>query len=198
MLSVQVHQSTLNNIVSSLDLGGREVGLRDLFAEVASKLQWKDYQVPEDLRDDVTIQLATHDPVHIECKEDRIHVTLRIAKLAAGDSHRWSNFQVCGMYLPDIEGIRIGLERDSYIRLKGHRRRLSTGDQVVLRGIFAKVLAQHPEIDLLAGVLLNDKRLHDLRVSQCVICDGWIGIAVGAGNPVKMHIADGPHQSPRR
>jgi hypothetical protein len=190
LLSIQVHQSMLNNVVSSLDLGGREVGLRELFAEVAGKLQRQDYQVPEDIRDDVTIQLAASDPIHFECKEDRIHITLRIAKLAAGDDHKWHNFEVRGIYMPRIKGIRVGLERDSYIRLRGYRRRLSTGDQVVLRGIFAKVLAQHPDIDLLAGVLINDSRLHDLRVSQFILCDGWIGIAVGPGQPVRVRIAD--------
>lgn len=195
LLSIQVHQSMLNNVVSSLDLGGREVGLRDLFAEVARKLKRNNYQIPDDVPDDVTIQLAATDPIHFECKDDRIHITLRIAKLAAGDNHTWHNFEVRGMYLPCIDGIRVGIERDSYIRLKGYRRRLSTGDQVVLRGIFAKVLAPHPDIDLLAGVLINDQRLHDLRVSQFVVCDGWIGIAVGSGSPIRMHIADDPQQA---
>jgi hypothetical protein len=193
-LSIQVHQSVLNNVVASLDLGGREVGLRDLFREVAAKLDRKDFQVPEDVPDDVTIQLAAQDPVRFECEDDRIHLTLRITKLAGPDGHCWTNFEVRGIYVPDVQGVRVGLQRDSYIRLKGNRRRLPMRDQVALRGIFARVLAQHPDVDLLAHVLANDKRLNDLRVSQFVIRDGWIGIAIGAGHAVKMRIADDPHQ----
>ncbi len=198
LLSIQVHESALNNVVASLRLGGREVGLRELFTEVASKLQRKDFQVPEDVPDRVTIRFTDQDPIRFEFRDQCIYLTIRIAKLSSGDGRTWRNFEVCGMYVPDVQGIRVGLRRDSYIRLKGSRRRLSTLDTAALRTIFTKVLAKHPEVDLLANVLVRDQRLHDLRISQFVICDGWIGIAVGAGDPVKMHIADDPQPSMTR
>ncbi len=188
LLSIQVHESLLNNTVSCLNLGGREVRLRDLFQEVATKLQRKNFQVPEEVPEDVTILLAEKDPITFRCVDDRIHVRLRITKLSSGDGHVWRNFEARGIYGPNVDALRVGLQRDSYVRLKG--RRLSTGDQIVLRGIFAKVLAQNPDIDLLGNVLVRDERLHDLRVSQFVIRDGWIGLAVGVGDPVKAHIAD--------
>ena len=185
-----MHESVLNNVVASLNLGGREVGLCDLFVEVATKLQREGFQVPEDVPDDVTIQLADQDPIRFECRDDRINLTLRIATLTRGNGRTWRDFEVCGTYLPKIQGIHVGLERDAnpdspdyYIRLKGSRRKLSTLDTIALRTIFTSVLTRHPDIDLLGNVLANDERLHDLRVCQFVIRDGWIGIAVGARGP---------------
>ena len=66
------------------------------------------------------------------------------------------------------------------------------GDQVALRGVFSKVLAQRPHFDLLGNVLVRDNRLHDLRVTQFVVRDGWIGVSIGAGEPAKTRVADAP------
>ncbi|MFO7904767.1 MAG: hypothetical protein ACQESR_30615 [Planctomycetota bacterium] len=192
LLGIQVHESVLNNTVSSLNLGGREVNLRDLFADVAKKLQRDDYEIPADVPENVTIELAAENPVAFRFNNGRIHIILRIMKLLGSEGHCWKRFEVRGIYVPHVEGIRIGVRRDSYVRLKGDRHHLSIRDQVALRGIFARVLPQHPDIDLLANVLAKDQRLHDLRLNQFVIRDGWIGIALGAGSPVKMHIADDP------
>ncbi len=191
LLSVQIHESMFNNTVGCLDLGGREVALRELFLEVATKLQIQNYQVPDDVPEDVTIELAAQDPISFRCADDRIHLTLRIKKIAAGNGRVWRDFEVCGIYGPVVEGMRVAVARDSYIRLKGRNgRKLSSGDQVALRGIFAKVLAQQPDFDLLGNVLARDSRLRDLHVHQFVIRDGWVALAVGAGNPVKVHFAD--------
>ena len=191
LLSFQVHESVLNNTVACLDLGGREIALRDMFREVATKMQLKDYQIPEDVPEDVTIELAANDPISFRCDDDHIRLTLRIKKIAAGNRRPWRNFEVCGIYGPNVQGLHVGLQRDSYIRLKG---RLSTGDQVALRGIFAKVLSQNPDFDLLGNVLVRDSRLHDLRVNQFVVRDGWIGLAIGEGISARAHLADDPQR----
>ncbi|MFW6170520.1 MAG: hypothetical protein ACODAD_08520 [Planctomycetota bacterium] len=192
LLSIQVHESMLNNTVSSLNLGGRQVGLRDLFADVAGKLQRDDYQIPDDVPGNVKIELAPENPVAFQFKNNRIHVILRIRKLLGSEGHSWNRFEVRGIYVPDVEGIRIGVQRESYVRLKGDRHHLSMRDQVALRGIFARVLPEHPDIDLLANILAKDQRLHDLRLNQLVIRNGWFAIALGSGTPVKMNVADDP------
>lgn len=196
LLGIQVHESMLNNTISSLNLGGREAKLRDLFAEVAHKLQRDEYQIPADVPQDVTLELAANNPISLRFRDGRIHVTIRIVKLVGGEGHRWNNFQVRGIYMPDLEGIHVGVQRESYVRLKGDRYRLPMRDQVALRGIFARVLPQHPDVDLLANVVAEDQRLHDLRVNRFAIHDGWIAVALDAGKPVKMHIAD--DTQPRR
>ncbi len=149
-LSIQVHESMLNNVIASLQLGGREMRLREMFLEAAHKLHRTQYQVPDDVPEDVTIQLAQHDPIRFECTDNRLHIVLRIRKLATDEGTQWDDFQVRGMYLPLVEGIHIGLQRDGYVHLKGERGRLPLRDQVALRTIFTKVLATKPDFDLLS------------------------------------------------
>ena len=190
LLSVQIHESALNNIVSSLQLNGHETDLPSLFREIAHRFRRTNYQVPEDVPTDVTLKLADRDPISLSCADNRIHVTLRIARLEGGDHNVWRDFEVRASYAPDVQGLHVRLVRDGYVRLKG--RRLSMGDQVALRGIFSKVLAQHPQVDLLGNVLIRDNRLHDLRVTQFVVRDGWIGLSIGPGDPVKTRVANVP------
>ena len=191
LLSVQIHESMLNNTVYCLHLNGRESDLPTLFRDIAARFHRDDYQVPADVPQDVTITLADRDPITFTCSDDRIHLTLRIAKLASQDEFVWRNFEVRASYAPNVDGLHLYLLRDGYIRLKAMKGRgLSFRDQIALRGIFSKVLAEQPDIDLLGNILVRDKRLHDLRIIQFVLRDGWIGLAIGNGQPVKFHIAD--------
>ena len=195
LLSVQMHETALNNVMSSLQLGGQDTDLPTLIREIARQFRHDNYQVPADIPTDVTIRLADRDPIRFTCCDDRIELTLRIARLDAGEPNVWRDIEVRALYLPQVEGLHVRLVRDGYIRLKG--RRLAMRDQVALRGIFSKVLAQHPQVDLLGNVLVRDPRLHDLRVTQFVLRDGWIGLSIGTGEPVKARVADAAN-GPRR
>lgn len=188
LLSLQIHETALNNVMASLQLGGKETDLPTLFQEIARRFRRDDAKVPEDIPTDVKIQLADQDAIRFSFADDRIHLTLRIKRLDAGEPNVWRDIEVRATYMPDLTGLHVGMVRDGHIRLKG--RRLAMRDQVALRGIFSRVLAQHPDIDLLGNVLVRDRRLHDLRVSQCVLREGWLGLSVGAGEPVKVRMAD--------
>ncbi|MHB8969539.1 MAG: hypothetical protein ACYC3X_00460 [Pirellulaceae bacterium] len=195
LLSLQIHETALNNVMASLQLAGQETDLPSLFREIARQFRRDNYEVPEDLPTDVTIRLADQDPIRFSCSDDRIHLTLRIAKLDAGEPNVWRDFEVRTSYLPELEGLHVRLVRDDIIRLKGRQgRRLAMRDQVALRGIFCKVLSQHPDVDLLGNILIRDRRLHDLHVTQLVLRDGWIGLSIGllnaTGDPNKPRVAD--------
>lgn len=197
LISVQIHQSALNNVVSSLQLNARETDLPSLFRAVAERFRRSNYQVPEEVPTDVMLRLAEHDPIMLCCADDRLHVTLRIARLEGGDHNVFRDFEVRASYRVDVQGSRVQLERDGYVRVKGQRRRLSVGDDVVLRGVFSKVLAQYPQFDLLGNILTRNDRLQDLRVTQFVMRDGWIGVSLGTGAPPPERLAGAPAQGTR-
>ena len=63
------------------------------------------------------------------------------------------------------------------IQLSG--RRLNAKGQIVVRGIFNRMFPKDREFDLIGEKWSSDARLADLRVSQFLVQDGWIGMAVG-------------------
>lgn len=176
VLSVQVHQSTMNNVIEQLQLDGRTVELRELYRRLAGRLA-KDDDLISDLPEGVTILFDKEDAVSIRCDDERVTLTLRIAKLSAGRGNDWHNFEVRAHFIPQSSGLEAKLVRDSYIELEGQRLRLR--DQVALRGIFSKVYSQKRPLPIINATLAKDSRFQDLRVTQLVIDDGWIGLALG-------------------
>ena len=62
-LSIQVHQSAINNTLEKLDLDGRSFALPELFAWMAEKLHRPSLAQQEDLPDDVRLTFARNDAV---------------------------------------------------------------------------------------------------------------------------------------
>ena len=56
--------------------------------------------------------------------------------------------------------------------------------EVKLRAIFAKVMPRDRKLDLVPALVAENPHLADLCLTQCVIDDGWIGIALGPDRTV--------------
>jgi hypothetical protein len=177
LLSVQVHESALNNTIEQLGLAEKRSELRALYRELADSFRQPDLEIPEEIPDDVIIQFAAQDPVRLRCDDGRVTITLRIRELKNGRRRRWHNFAVRAYYVPDATQMDANLVRDGYIELAGQR--LNTFDQIALRGIFTSVLSRNRPFNLINERLSQDADLRDLQVTQFVINDGWVGVALG-------------------
>ena len=186
LLSVQVHDSALNNVLEQLKLHGRKVDLIDLFKEVTARFNQEVVPVPEDLPEDVMVTFADTDPVQVDCIDGRLRLTIRLKELSHGKS-KWTNFTVRGYYVPTSDQLDANLARDGVIELIGGKLRF--GDQVALRGIFSRVLSRNRKLSLVNKQLAESPELRDLQVTQFVLHDGWIGVALGPKLPERQAIA---------
>jgi hypothetical protein len=180
LLSVQIHESMLNNALQKLELSGRRVELRALFKEITDRFNREPVAVPEDLPEEVYVTFADEDPVRLDCQDGRVRLTIRLKELASGKS-KWHNFAVRGYYAPHPDQRDANLMREGVIELIGERLRF--GDQVALRGIFSRVLSRNRKLNLVNKQIAQAKELTDQQVTQFVIHDGWIGIAIGPQTP---------------
>jgi hypothetical protein len=184
ILSVQIHESGLNNVLEKLHLASRRVELRDLYKEMSGRfLNNEKVQIPEDLPEDVYITFADEDPVRLDCQDGRVRLTIRLRELAQGTRNRWTNFTVRGYYGPAADQLDANLEREGIIELIGDKGNIGIGDQIALRGIFARVLSRNRKIHVINKQIAEAKELRDQQVTQFVIHDGWIGVAVGPKAP---------------
>ena len=103
-------------------------------------------------------------------------MTLSVAKLTKSP-RKWKDFQVRAYYKPEVNGRSAELVRDGVVQLMGAR--LSTGAQIALRGVFSRAFSKQKPWVLTPQRLANDPRLADLGITQFVIDDGWLGIALG-------------------
>ncbi len=196
LISAQIHESVFNNLLDQLDLDGRRVLLDDLYHELSARAGHPDVEIPEDMPENITIEFAQHDAIHVRCDDGKLQLSIRVAELSQGRGGKWRNFEVRGYYYPETAGLDARLVRDGYVELVGER--LGFRDQIALRGIFTKVLSKRTALRLVPDSIISDSRFRDLGINQFVIEDGWIGVAISEGNrSTQPHVASGtpPHIS---
>jgi hypothetical protein len=139
--------------------------------------------VPEDLPENVYVTFADDDPVRVDCQDGRVRLTISLKELTQeGTNNRWRDFTVRGYYAPVADQLDANLEREGIIELIG-REHLAIGDRVALSAIFGKVLSRNRKLNLVNKQIARAPELHDQQVTQFVIHDGWIGVALGPKSP---------------
>jgi hypothetical protein len=179
LLSVQVHESLLNNFLERLELADRKLTLPELYAEVATRLG-RDPTVPEDISRTARIHFARRDPVAVSFEQGRVHVTLSLREVA--DRRRsFHDFKVHAYYRPEADGLRARLLRDGVIEIDG--RALPTGDYMILQAVFVSLFSDSRPFSLVNDERTRDPRLAGLMISQIVLDEGWLGLALGPVHP---------------
>lgn len=181
LLSVQLHESTLNNIIGQLQLAGRKLTLPQLVAELAEAARRPDIELPDDVPDDIEVEFAAVDPIRVRFADDHVRLSLRIASLRAG-RRVCRDFEVHTRYAPVAIGREVWLARgeDDYVELRGER--LNFRDRGLLRGIFNTMLARERKLPLFGPTFAQHPKLADVGVTQLVLHDGWLGLALGPWN----------------
>ena len=179
--SIQVHESVLNNVADQLMLNGQTFTLPELHRMVAEKLGLQIAE-PADLPVDAQVTFADKDAVTIRCDDGKIWVTLSVAELTQGRS-TFRNFKATAVYHLISHGLHTELERDGVVQLQG--KRLNFREQIALRGVTAKLFSQNRKPQVIASDRAKDPRLAGLSVSQLVVLDGWIGLAIAPTRVVR-------------
>jgi hypothetical protein len=175
LMSLQVHESALNNALEKLQLEGRTFTLPELFAHFRQKLNRSDNaDVDGELPEDIVVTFASTDAVRVHCHDGRVQVRIALEELREG-KHRWHDFAVVTHYRPDSSTLDIHFVRDGTIFLEGES--LRGKPQITLRTIFSKVLSAQRGWGLLSPEVTADPRLGDVTISQFTVDQGWIGLA---------------------
>ncbi|MEM8732643.1 MAG: hypothetical protein AAGG44_00370 [Planctomycetota bacterium] len=174
LMSMQLHESSINNALSQLGLSGRTWNVADLYQHLGTILQQEAWTLPEDVPDDIQIRFADTRPATVEMRDGKLRLTLRIALLRQESSRlNIERFLVHSNYIPVASGLDAQLVRDGVVEIVSPRNRLA------LRLIFAKVFVSRPRIALISERWQEDERSENLAVSQLEINEGWLAVALG-------------------
>ena len=192
LMSMQIHESALNNVVDQLGWSGRRVPLTEIYQELGNLFAAPTIQPPDDLPDDVVVRFADRNPIRFLFQDGRVTVTLGLAELLQG-RNRWRNFVVRVHYQPALDDPDVDLVRDQFVELIG---RLSLRDQIALRGVFSRVFNRERPFDLISRRLADEPQMAGLEVSQMDIEDGWFALAIGpSGTRTAMEARDRRHRT---
>lgn len=179
LLSMQVHQSAINNTIEQIGLSGRLWTIPELYERLGEAFQGAKWKLPAELDGDVNetrIRFADSRPATVELVDGKLRLTLRIAEFIQGDRFHIERFIVTSSYVPAAEGMSAELIRDGVVEI------VSNHDRLKLRVIFAKIFVSNPQIPLISESWANDPLSEGLAVSQVEIRDGWLSVAVSPEN----------------
>ncbi|MCR4414723.1 MAG: hypothetical protein NUV77_20090, partial [Thermoguttaceae bacterium] len=176
LASVQVHESALTNVVGRMQIDGGTFTLSELRRRIAERFNRPESNPQDADEEDLTLTFAPRNAARVRCVDGKVVLTVAIAKLVR-EGQVYEDFQVRAVYTPQARGLVAELVRDDVIHLSGPR--LNTRSQIALRGIFSKAFSKHKPWQLLPDRITQDSRMAGLAVTQLVVEDGWLGIAVG-------------------
>jgi hypothetical protein len=182
LLSVQVHQSVLNNTLETALPAGESVSIKTLIDELRAR-----FAVPEpvaladdddvELSADTIIHFAPTRPITVEIEDDSVWITLRIMRLYSPGSVDLRRFVVRAVYKCEVDGMSASLVRDGHLRISGPG--MSMRDRLPARAIFNKVFSTRRALPLVPPALGQHPAMSGLVISQLELRDGWIGLAIG-------------------
>lgn len=185
LVSVQIHESAINNLLAGLELDGETLSIPELRQRIAERLGRPEIAQRTSESDDVVVGFADREAMTVHCRDGEVHVVLAI-KVLVKPPRRWTDFRLRARYKPQTRGLNAELVREGVVELSGPR--LSTRSQIPLRSVASKIFSPDQPLRLTPEEMQDDARFSQVSITQFVIADGWLGMACGAatGSPIAM------------
>jgi len=180
LMSVQVHQSVLNNTLETILPSGEPQTISELIEKIKQLFMVKEgFSLGDDdqLAAETSIQFASTRPITIEIEDDILWITLRVMRLKQNGGIDLRRFIVRAGYKPQVDGLSAKLVREGHLRINGPD--MSMRDRLPVRAIFNKVFSTRRTLPLVPEQWLVHPALEGLAVTQAELRDGWIAIAIG-------------------
>jgi hypothetical protein len=189
LMSMQIHQSAINNALGQLGLSDRTWTLPELCEMLADAFDQSPWSLPEEVPAGITVRFAPTRPITVELVDGKLELTLRIAELHHPDRKlHFHRFVIKARYQPIASGMQASLIRDGSVSVDGPR--LGFSEKVPLRGIFGTVFAAHSSLNLVHRQWQDDPRAAGMAVSQVEVRDGWLSLAISdATSPNAARVA---------
>jgi hypothetical protein len=175
LASLQLHESALTNAAVSLELDGGRFTAVELQHLLRQKFPRAAQANPTEARHDTVFEFAYRDAVQFRIGAGRLELMLKLASFEH-DGRRTRDFIVHAFYVPVVEGLTAELVRDGPLGIEG---RLSAGERARLHNVFNTVLSAERRLPLVQLESDTAQRLEGLMITQMVLEDGWIGLAIG-------------------
>ncbi|MFM7564154.1 MAG: hypothetical protein ACKO81_14120 [Planctomycetota bacterium] len=174
LLSMQIHETALNNLLNRIELNGNEYTAAELTAHLANVFGWQSTDTAQSR--DATFEFAPFDPIRVTFAHGSAAVQLNLKRLRIGNGKTWKNLTATCNFIPQAEGGKILFVQDgSGVELTGHR--LNLRDQVAVRAIFTALFKDQYELPILPKNIAQ-KLGPSATITQLELNDGWIGLSV--------------------
>ena len=183
LASVQIHESALTNAAVGLALDGGRYTAAELQTVLRAKFPRMASANPPQAGDDSVFEFAYRDAVRFRIEDGHLELMLSLANFEH-EGRATRDFIVHAFYAPVADGLSAELVRIGALGIEG---RLSSTERARLHNAFKRVLSEDRRLPIgrLQGAG-DDPRLAGLMITQMVLEDGWIGVAIGPGGASRV------------
>ena len=174
MLSLQLHESSVNNALDRLGIAGKRFTLEELIQLVCSQVGVEP-RIPEELPEGVSVAFAKSQPLRVECRDGLVHVHVALDAIESG-RRDWYDLVAHVAYRPVCSGQQVFLEREGPVQLGGPGREGRM--ELALRTIFGKIFPKDRPIAVLPDQIAKNEKLADVQAVQAASSDGWLAITL--------------------
>ena len=185
-MSLQVHQSAMNNTLEQLLPTGKSKTFEEFYHETLMLFGQEVQPLPEDIPADAMIEFAATRPITVEMKNGKLMLTLRVVSLSQAGRNKLRRFIVRAGYRPEIDGLSAKLVRDGHLSISGPG--MSMRQRFPIRALFNKVLSETRSIPLTLPRLIEHPATQDLAISQLEIRDGWLALAISPASEKRVAV----------
>jgi hypothetical protein len=182
LASVQVHESALNNAAVSLGLDGMRRTAPELQAHLRERFPGLAAENRPEARHDTVFEFAYRDAVQFRIDDGRLELLIGLSCLEL-QGRQMHNVIVHAFYAPVVDGLDAQLMRDGPLGIEG---RLSSADRARLHNVFNTVLSEERRLPIVQLGESASAKLNGLAITQLVLEDGWIGMAIGPATPERV------------
>ena len=175
LASMQLHETAVTNMAVTLGLDGQRLTGAELQQKMREQFPKLGLKESADVRRDTVFEFAPTNAIQIHIKDGRFELAIQFENVQL-DGEDMANVTVHAYYTPTVDGLNAELARDGALGIEG---RFSGSERARLHNIFESVLP--PDRKLTIARLGNQPDLHldGLMITQLVLEDGWIGLAIG-------------------
>ncbi len=175
-MSLQIHQSALNNTLERLLPTGHAKSIQQFYADTMDLFGQDAKPLPDDVPGDAMIEFASTRPITVEIDDGKVWITLRIVRLSEPDGAALTRFIVRAGYEPKVNGLDAHLVRDGHLSIRGPG--MTMGQRIAVRALFNKILSEQRPIPLTGPRIIDHPAMRGLAVSQLELRDGWLALAI--------------------
>jgi hypothetical protein len=175
LASLQLHESALTNAAVSLGLDGGRFTAVELQELLRRRFPRAAQGPGTETRHDTVFEFAYRDAVQFRIDDGKLELMLKLA-VFEHEGRRTRDFIVHTFYVPVVDGLAAELVRDGPLGIEG---RLGSGERARLHNVFNTVLSPDRRMPLVQLDGDTVQRLDGLMITQMVLEDGWIGVALG-------------------
>ena len=173
-LSLQLHQSLLNNTIERIEIESETFTPESLMKHLSEVIGFNPENAQAESKHEAEFVFANYDAIRVDFVDGKVRIELNLKSLRVGKGKTWRNITISSTYVPTVIGSQIKLAQEGMIGVKGKKFRI--GDQIAVRAIFNVVLPDSYQFDAVPKKLAQRLNGYALVVSKLNIADGWVGL----------------------